>query len=72
VVAHYALAPEDQQDKFLLMQNLADEVERTGADGVAIIGEVWMVQPADLGPGLKLRPADALAMRRSMLGSTRK
>lgn len=40
VVAHYALASEDQQDKFLLMQNLADEIERTGADGDARRGQI--------------------------------
>jgi hypothetical protein len=42
LVARTVLEPEDQQDKYLLMEHLADEVLRLGADEVILSAEVWM------------------------------
>jgi hypothetical protein len=42
LVTRIVLSPEDQQDKYLLMEHIADEVVTLGADEVIVSAEVWM------------------------------
>lgn len=42
LVTRIILSPEDQQDKYLLMEPTADEVVTLGADEVIVSAEVWM------------------------------
>jgi hypothetical protein len=47
-VGQFGLEYENRSDKYLIMRELAVEVERTGADSILHIGEVWMATPAQL------------------------
>jgi len=40
-VSMMALDPEDQRDKFMMIEKLADEVTRLGADALTFAGEMW-------------------------------
>jgi hypothetical protein len=42
-----AMNPEDQQDKYLLMEKLARVVRSTGADELVVTGEMWMAPVVD-------------------------
>jgi hypothetical protein len=48
--------PEDQQGKYLFMQQVANTVQRTGATGLVFTAESWMAKADDVPPGK--RPAD--------------
>jgi hypothetical protein len=52
------ISPRDQQDKFALMEHIADDVIASAADEVIVSGEVWM---AEAGEGEEMmfdRPGD--------------
>jgi hypothetical protein len=59
-----ALAETDCAGLYVLMQQIADEVERTGAVGLIHIAEFWRAASADLKPGQ--RPSES-ANRREVL-----
>ncbi len=42
LVSQIVLSPEDQQDKYLLMEHVAEEAVTLGADEVIVSAEVWM------------------------------
>jgi hypothetical protein len=42
------MGPEDQQDKYVLMQKLARSVQATGADEVILTGEIWVAPHVEL------------------------
>jgi hypothetical protein len=44
LVTRIVLSPEDQQDKYLLMEHVAEEVVTLGADEVIVSAEVWMAR----------------------------
>ena len=48
---------ENVQQKYVLMRQLADEVTKSGADAVVLIGEVWLAHADELKP--YERPADS-------------
>lgn len=60
--------PQDQQDKYVFMNDLAAEVLRTGATGLVFIADVWMV-PATVEIPEGKRPAD-MDERQEALGVT--
>lgn len=67
-VAQAALHPEDQRDKAMMMQRLALEVDRLGADEFIFTTEAWEAQVvADDDPRSKLRPADREDRREALL-----
>lgn len=58
LVARTVLEPEDQQDKYVLVEHLADEVVRLGADEVILSTEVWMARARDGEPPGLVRAGD--------------
>jgi hypothetical protein len=58
LVARTVLEPEDQQDKYLLMEHLANEVVRLGADEVILSAEVWMAKEREGEPRGLVRAGD--------------
>jgi len=58
LVARTVLEPEDQQDKYLLMEHLADEVVRLGADEVIVSAEVWTARAREGEPLGLVRAGD--------------
>jgi hypothetical protein len=48
---------DDQQEKFLVWQHIADDVRRHGADGLVFIGESWLSRGEGLARGV--RPSEA-------------
>lgn len=44
------IAPFEHGEKYLLMRHIAHQVVRKGADGVILIGEVWMAPFSDANP----------------------
>ena len=57
-LATIVLEPEDQQDKYVLMEHLAEDILTYDADEVIVSGEVWMA-PVPEDEGLAwVRPAD--------------
>ena len=58
LVARAVLTPEDQQDKYLLMEHLADEAMRLGADEVIFSAEIWMAAVRDGEPLGLVRAGD--------------
>jgi len=48
---------DDQQEKFLIWQYIADDVRRRGADGLVFIGESWLGRDVDAMRGV--RPSEA-------------
>ena len=68
------LTPEDQQQKYLLMDQLASEVEATGADEIVFTSEVWFaphVPPDDPRFGLRAEQREDRREALSTLGATR-
>jgi hypothetical protein len=57
----------DQADKYLLMRKMADDVVKTGADAVVIVGEVWAAKADYAKP--YMRAADA-PDRQELLAAT--
>jgi hypothetical protein len=66
--ASFTSMPEDQQDKYLFLNELATAVKRTGATGIVFIADTWIVPATvDMPPGK--RPAD-MEEREEALGVT--
>jgi hypothetical protein len=57
-VARIVLSPEDQQDKYLLMEHVADEVVTLDADEVIVSGEIWMARAPNDEPLGLVRPGE--------------
>lgn len=58
-VSQQGLHPHDQREKFLIMEQLANEATRLGADGVILTSEAWEATVADLDdPLAMLRAAE--------------
>ena len=51
------IRPQNVQQKYLMMRQLADEVVKSGADAAVLIGEVWLSRAEELKP--YERPADS-------------
>jgi hypothetical protein len=59
LVAQHVLHPEDQRDKYMMMQRVAAEADRLGADEIIFIAEAWeapAVEPDDA--RAELRPGE--------------
>jgi hypothetical protein len=58
LLATIKLEPDDQQDKYVLMEHLADEVVTRGADEVNVSSEIWMADAPNDEALAWVRPAD--------------
>jgi hypothetical protein len=58
LVSRIVLSPQDQQDKYLLMEHIADEVVTLGADEVIVSAEVWMAVAREGEPLSLVRAGD--------------
>ena len=56
---------ENQQQKYLLMRSLANEVVRYGADATILVDELWMAPASDLAP--YQRPAELPTRREALM-----
>ena len=67
LVRMFPAPAENQQQKYLLMRNLANEAVRNGADATIMVGEIWLAPQSHLAP--YQRPAE-LATRKEALELT--
>jgi hypothetical protein len=59
ILRQISMEPEDQREKYLNMEALADQVERLGADSVIVTTELWQAPPVERGDRrFALRPAE--------------
>ena len=59
LVTQSTLYPEDQRDKYMMIEALAAEADRLGADAVSFTGEAWSAEPvAADDPRAELRPGE--------------
>jgi len=60
----HALEESDRAGLYVLMRQLADEVERMGAVGLIHVAEFWVASPADLKPGE--RPSESARRKEAL------
>ena len=67
MVGMEGLAPEDQEDKYLMVRRLAERVKELDADGLIAIYEVWEAPEERRADGSLIRAADSKNRREALI-----